>query len=314
MIPENVIIAGSGRSGTTWIQDVLAQANDLRTVFEPLHPQGVARARGLAYRYVEAEEECPDLRHFFDDLLARRLSGLWPDYRIRPDRFNILTHGLKEFALNGRKLARHRRKYRAQQSRTSAVIKLIRANLMLPWIRRQYGVPVLFVIRHPCAVIASRMKIGGGDWNARRALEYYLADRRLIELVQHRYGVNITNTDRCREAILAVIWCIENMLPVSWSADYGFEVISYEGLLASPEAEWKRLIDALGLPYLPDEGILRAPSQQVAPDLRNREIGRSNVAKWRKELNAQQLEHIGAVLEEFGCTCYCVNDDNFIRT
>ena len=72
MTPEHVIIAGSGRSGTTWIQDVLAEANQLRTVFEPLHPQGVSRARGLAYRYIEADEESPDLQHYFDDLLAGR--------------------------------------------------------------------------------------------------------------------------------------------------------------------------------------------------------------------------------------------------
>jgi len=32
------LIAGSGRSGTTWVLDALADANDLRPVFEPLHP------------------------------------------------------------------------------------------------------------------------------------------------------------------------------------------------------------------------------------------------------------------------------------
>lgn len=314
MNPKHVIIAGSGRSGTTWIQDVLAEANNLRTVFEPLHPRGVSRACGLAYRYIEADEESPELQRFFDDLLAGRIAGLWPDYRIRPDRFNIFTHGVKEFVLNWRKLARHRRKYRAHRSRTGAVIKLIRANLMLAWIAGHYDVPILFVVRHPCAVVASRMKIGGRDWNAQKALDRYLADQRLIEVMQQRYGVNIAQTDRTPEAILAVIWCVENMLPLSWAGDYGFEVVSYEGLLASPEAEWKRLVAALGLPNLPDEKILRAPSQQVAPDLRNREIGVFNSAKWRNELNARQLERIGEVLDEFGCTFYTVNEDHFMRT
>ena len=138
------------------------------------------------------------------------------------------------------------------------------------------------------------------------------ADRRLIEVMQQRYGVNIAQTERSPEAILAVVWCIENMLPLSWAGEYGFEVVSYEGLLASPEAEWKRVVAALGLPHLPDEKILRAPSQQVAPDLRNREIGVFNSAKWRNELNGRQLERIGEVLEEFGCTCYSVNEDHFM--
>ena len=33
-----LIIAGSGRSGTTWVLDAVAEANQLRTKFEPLGP------------------------------------------------------------------------------------------------------------------------------------------------------------------------------------------------------------------------------------------------------------------------------------
>jgi len=308
---KQLIIAGSGRSGTTWIQDVLAEANGLRTVFEPLHPLGVSRARGLAYRYVPADDDSPGLRRFFDDLLAGRIRGLWPDYRIRPDRFNILTHGVREFVWNARKLARHRRQYRDQRTRPSAVIKMIRANLMLSWIVRHYEVPVLLVVRHPCAVIASRLKIGGGDWDARKALGHYLGDRRLAEAVHGRYGVDITRTDRGPEATLAVVWCIENMLPLAWAAEFGYAVVSYEGLLAEPEVEWPRVVQALGLSRLPPEHILKAPSQQVAPDLKNREIGVSNTARWRNELDDGQLERIAGVLGEFGCTQYRVDRDGF---
>ena len=222
MLSKIVIIAGSGRSGTTWIQDVLAEANGLRTVFEPLHPQGVSRARGLAYRYVPADDDSPEVRRFFDDLLAGRIRGLWPDYRIRPDRFNLLNHGVGEVVWNARKLVRHRRQYRDQRARPSAVIKMIRANLMLSWIASHYEVPILLVVRHPCAVIASRLKIGGGDWDAHKALGHYLGDRRLVDAVRDRYGVDITRTDRGPEATLAVVWCIENMLPLAWAAEYGY--------------------------------------------------------------------------------------------
>jgi hypothetical protein len=45
------IIAGSGRSGTTWVLDALAEANALRPVFEPLHPLAIPQARPFAYRY-----------------------------------------------------------------------------------------------------------------------------------------------------------------------------------------------------------------------------------------------------------------------
>ncbi len=307
-----MIIAGSGRSGTTWVQDVLAEANGLRTVFEPLHPQGLPRARGLAYRYAPPDDDSPELRRFFDDLLAGRIHGLWPDYRIRPDRFNILTHGVRQFVWNARKLVRHRRLYRDQRTRSAALIKMIRANLMLAWIASHYEVPVLLVVRHPCAVIASRLKIGGSDWDACKALGHYLGDRPLVETVRDRFGVDITHNDRRPEATLAVVWCIENMLPLAWAAEFGFAVVSYEGLLADPATEWRRVIQALGLSNLPAENILKAPSQQVAPDLRNREIGASNTAKWRSELDNEQLERIAGVLDKFGCTQYRVDRDGFV--
>ena len=312
MTHRHIIIAGSGRSGTTWIQDVLAEANSLRTIFEPLHPMGVPRARHLAHRYVGAEEDNPDLRRFFDDLFAGRLTGLWPDYRIRPDRFNLVTHGLREFFQNTRKLVRHRRKYRDHRSRDSVVVKFIRANLMLSWIARHYDVPILFVVRHPCAVIASRMKIGGGDWDARKALERYLVDRRLIDLIRERYGVDITRTDLAQEELLAMVWCIENMLPISWSTVYGFEVVSYEGLMTAPETEWRRVVNGLELLHVPDEKLLGAPSQQVAPDMRNKEVGISNSAKWKSELSDRQLDRIDKVLKEFGCTSYSIDNEFFM--
>ena len=48
-----LIIAGSGRSGTTWILDVIAESNNLRTVFEPLQPYGVPEAQSYGYRYLK---------------------------------------------------------------------------------------------------------------------------------------------------------------------------------------------------------------------------------------------------------------------
>ena len=89
-------------------------------------------------------------------------------------------------------------------------------------------------------------------------------------------------------------------------------MVSYEGLLAEPATQWSRVVQALGLSRLPPEDILKAPSQQVAPDLRNREIGASNTAKWRNELDDEQLERIAGVLDEFGCSQYRVDRDGFV--
>ena len=44
------VIVGSGRSGPTWVQDALAQANGYATAFEALHPDAEAGTAAYAGR------------------------------------------------------------------------------------------------------------------------------------------------------------------------------------------------------------------------------------------------------------------------
>ena len=59
-----LVIAGSGRSGTTWVLDVIAKANNLRPVFEPLCQRGVVEARAFGRRYVRENAYEPELERF----------------------------------------------------------------------------------------------------------------------------------------------------------------------------------------------------------------------------------------------------------
>ena len=52
-----LIVAGSGRSGTTWVLDAIAETNNLRTIYEPLNPAGVPEARNYGNLYLSENEE-----------------------------------------------------------------------------------------------------------------------------------------------------------------------------------------------------------------------------------------------------------------
>jgi len=87
-----IIIAGSGRSGTTWVLDAIARANNLRTIFEPLNPVGHPSAKHLANRYVRDDTDFPELKRFMDKVFSGNLKSLWANYRIRPDRLRPNMH------------------------------------------------------------------------------------------------------------------------------------------------------------------------------------------------------------------------------
>ena len=80
------VVAGFGRSGTTWIQDVLAASNELRAVFEPLHPDLIRGANQFAHAYRKSDDRDDDLQVFLDTYFSGDFHSLWADYRVRLDR------------------------------------------------------------------------------------------------------------------------------------------------------------------------------------------------------------------------------------
>jgi hypothetical protein len=301
-----VIIAGSGRSGTTWVLDSLAEANRCRTIFEPLHPVGVPAASRFAYQYVRPDAQAPELRAFMDRVFSGEMRSLWADYRIRPDRFNPLRYNPIAIYLHIKKARQLLGKYAFRNDLSGHIVKFIRANLMLPWLARQYGLPMVLVIRHPCAVVASRLRLTPKDWSAEKALGRYRDNEAVYELIGERFGVDIAEP-MSAAASLGCVWCIENVLPVEWAGREAYMVVAYENLLMRPETEWRRVTDYLGLESVPGAALLGSPSQQTSLDMHGRTFTPQHVERWRTQLSAEDTAAVAEVLERFGCNTYSVD-------
>jgi hypothetical protein len=307
MSSKTTIIAGSGRSGTTWVQDSLAEANGLRTVFEPLHPIGVPASRRFSYKYINADADIPELKEFMGKVLGGNYHSVWMNYRIRPDRFNCFRVGPSKAAFNVRKLVRHYWKYRSHQD-SGLAVKFIRANLMLPWLARQYAYPIVLITRHPCAVIASRLKLGGEAWASRQALDRYRSDPSVVDLIKYQFGINISETFSVVEA-LTCVWCIENILPMQWAEEVGYVVSAYESLLTRPDQEWKRVIRALGLSHVPSKSLREAPSQQASAQMQSLTFTESHLDNWKQVLTTEQVNAVSSILELFSFSGYTVDNN-----
>ena len=67
----SILIAGSARSGTTWLADIIAQATSARIVFEPFHHEFVEDSRKFkAFPYRRVEVNDSELQNFCICLLA----------------------------------------------------------------------------------------------------------------------------------------------------------------------------------------------------------------------------------------------------
>lgn len=263
---DSILIAGSGRGGTSWLAETVCAAGGYRYVFEPFHPGRVAAARPFGYRrYLRPGEHRPDLLEPASRILGGRVRGLWTD------RFQ------RGFI--------HRKR----------LIKDIRANLFLAWLARNFpGMPVVFVLRHPCAVARSKTKLG---WRSR--LEEFLGQPELVEdFLAPVAGQMRAARSEFERHVFA--WCIENLVPLAQLRPSQAHLVFYERLCESPEDELARLFG-----YLDSGGVDRALRSLRKPSPLSRagsEIlsGGSPARGWVREVSETETERATEILALFG--------------
>jgi hypothetical protein len=264
----NMIVAGTARSGTTWLAEIIASQLNGRLVHEPFHPILVPDFRQFHYfQYMRPEEQDEALTLFCQRLFGGTMRNRWMDRyvdKLRP---------------------------------TVRVVKAIRANLFLKWLHRKFpDAPQLLIIRHPCAVAASRMKLG---WATDDDIASFLAQPKLIEdhLADKMAIIKSATTDAQKHAI---IWCVHHLVPFRQFEEDELPIVYYEDLCLQPEVEIPRVFAALGQSY--DESVFaRLPRPSLTSTGGSAVIAEGDrVSGWRKSLSARQISEILGVVEAFG--------------
>lgn len=305
-------IAGSGRSGTTWIQDALAAANKLRPVFEPLHPYVSEVGRKYAHRALSAEEEHPELREFMLGVCAGRGPRLWTQFRqqrrwlVPPSSEFWSKKDAGRTTRHWAKFLRESPRMAANGLRKEAIIKCIRANLMLPWISRHLQCHVALVVRHPGAVVESELR---GRWNASYALERFRMDARLRELTRDRYKSLLSRNLNVVES-LTLRWVIENQWVMESAEANRIPVFHYENLRSANGSEWPQLCASLEVDHLPDRAMLTRPSQQSAARRNSIPLAQSEKPRWMSGLSGAQAGQVQGILDDVGFREYAIDEPN----
>lgn len=273
-LSQTLLAAGIGRSGTTWLGDLLNVDGARRVLFEPLHPdKGLPLAQSLPNnRYVPPDADDLTLRDAIADILSGGQHNAWTDqYEDRP----------------------------ADQDPRPPLVKAIRLNLLLPWLHRQFPeMPMVYILRHPGAVIGSQMRMNWGDGSvlqARLLSQAPLAEGTLkpvLPLVRH------ADDEFARRL---AIWCavqfvLRHELPDS------VPVVRYEDLVLQPGQTLPPLYERLSLPY-DEAAVMQAvgtPSATTWSGATPPEAAIRRLDKWREGFSAQQLDAMDRTLACFG--------------
>ncbi len=214
-ITKTLLLVGSGRSGSTWLSEVLVEAFSCRLIFEPLRSDVVALSRNMRWgSYADADSDDAE----FHRVLERVLTG-----RIR----NPIVDAFNAYRLPNRRL-----------------VKEIRATNLLPWIHAHFPeVPVIYLLRHPVAASWSATELGWKPY-----ISEFLRQPRLMDgpLAPYRDVVVRHGDDPDLFHRHVLRWCLENSVPISQLEPGSVHVVFYENLVQDPYGELGRLAAYLG--------------------------------------------------------------------
>ena len=263
-INNTILISGTARSGTTFISDLINYKNEYRLIFEPFNPQKVKICNNFKIKqYIRPN--CKDTKYFEPTklILSGRIRNYWID------------HQNKLFVSDKR------------------IVKDIRTNLMLKWISNNFSnMPIILIIRHPCAVAHSKIKMG---WKAH--LEQILYQQNLINDYLSEYLDGIKSIKSNFEQHI-LIWCIENCIPLKQFKKDEIFIVFYEELCLNPKNEIDLLFKYINKKY--DIDIFKKMKKPSTMSQDNTVIdGENLINKWKKNISKEQIKKALEILNLF---------------
>jgi Sulfotransferase family len=268
-----VYVAGSGRSGTTWLAEVINYRNAYRYMFEPLTPPHVPEFQHLIRgQYLRPENHDPAYLTPMASVLNGRLRHRWVDY------------------------------YNRRPVATRRLVKDVYANLMLKWIQVNFpGMPIVFVLRHPCAVLTSRLSLAPSDLHQRFEpdLERFLAQDELMAdfIAPFEGAMRDASTPLERQAFW---WCVENYVPLRMCAGGEIHAVCYERLRNDPAEEIPlmgtfigRTFDPVVFTRMQRRSLTTGPHSAL-------QVDGEPITNWTRRWSDEDVKRVVRILSLFG--------------
>lgn len=294
-IKDTIVIAGSPRSGTTLLLEALHKLPGYKAINEPLIKKQVRREYGFTLRnYIALGKSTHRHQKFFIDVIQGQIDQRSTRWLFEADTEwgRLIEHGY----------------------RNKLVVKFCRINQMLPWFAEQFDVrAMIFIIRHPCAVVNSMLRFGQWD---RWTWDYVQQDRiaaptvqidHLPEGVQAIFKPVIEQISSQTEA-LALMWCLDHYMPLVHANQHPWILVPFERLITQKLAELKRINSALGS-EMKDEVLetLYKPSSSVKEPVKDNP--ESQILKWKHQLTKRQIDEILSIVHEVNLSNIYTEDE-----
>jgi len=284
-IQDTLVIAGVPRAGTTWMLELLRHLRGYKALNEPLMYEEAREEYGFGWhKYIDPDESAPTQRQYLKTVLTGK-TGVSPAWFFESETRPV-------------QLVEH-------ATRDRLVVKFCRLNQMLHWFARQFDVRgLVFMVRHPCAVVASMLKHGAWDeslLHGETRRQQALHGGTLPESLRDPFEP-ILNDLSSRVGVLATHWCLDHYVPLIHHAENDvlpWVLVPYERLVVGGRSELDRVTDALGVEITEEMGEqLDEPSSSVESQVHSE--AHRQLSKWRRRLSDSQVDRILEIVDRMG--------------
>lgn len=267
-ISQTILQLSSGRSGSTLLANVINYDNTLRMMFEPMYYE-IPGISHYAHMYYSPSEMPVPMMMDFVPFLSGAGRHPWSDRFVLPHRY------------------------------TQRIFKEVRANLLAPWLKTHFpACKLVFLIRHPFAVCASKMNV-----------QFFLATLNSLRIEKDFPNLAALTTSIGEDAWEQYVfdWCIENYIPLKMLHRDDYHLVFFENMFLAPQETMSSLFTFLNRSY--DEAqifkALRLPSQTftlIDPGFdKNPEQQKTYLPEyWQNQLTSTQIARGMEILSWFG--------------
>lgn len=267
---RTVFFVGTGRSGTTWISNLVNYDNAYRDIFEPFDPKRLPLIQHFPYNiYLRPDNREPRFVEPARRVVTGQFSNKWTDQ------------------YNHRRLAGQR------------IIKDVRATHFAKWLHANFPkMPMIYILRHPLAVIASWRALG---WTPR--IELYsdrseLVDDHLLPFLSELEQLAMLPPSAFEHYL--IFWCVENIVPLRQFQPGEILPVCYEDFIVEPEQAIQGMFAFLHKPY--DARVmdrLEKPSSQTRHGSSFKTRG-ERLDAWRSHFSQAEIASALKILQVFG--------------
>lgn len=263
-LERSVIIAGTHRSGSTWLANLVNHQLHYRLIFEPFRHAKKRELKIHRRRYLRPGTEHDELRQHF----AALLQGTERNYHLNRKNNRLVCHG--------------------------RLLKDVSINLLLKWVRLEFpSVPIIYLIRSPFQVVHSCLSVG---WLSPKKPSRWLEQEVLMADYLEPYRWLIAESET-RVERFALEWCILNYVPLQQFQAGEWKLVSYRSLLRQPEQTLKEICAYLGIPYrqsVLEQVAVPSHTAEAAVDDRDHLL-----EKWKHALSESEVKVIERYTREF---------------